>query len=476
MNLTFRLPRRGCEVLLAGLRCIVGLTAALERERRGDQLKKDIPKTLSTVITAFDIEPRTESYICCPECFALYPDEKPYPPKCTNRYAHDSSPCDAKLLRKRKIGDREYFYPVKKHLHQGMKEWMGRFLSRNGVEDLMENTITFASSSKTQNDPFIHDILSALGMRNFRGPDGKPFLVSPPGESRYVFSFAADGFNPFGNKEGKQKVGSTGIYLVCLNLPADIRHKPENMYLVDVIAGKPSLTEINHFLKLVVRDLNEFWSPGVSFSRTAKYSGGRLVRAALVPVVCDALGARQIVGIGSVTSNFFCTYCYLPISEIENLDRSSWPQRDPISHRRIAQEWLDADAKTRDKIFEDTGIRWTEFLNLPYWNPITNLVIDSMHNLYLGLLQRHCRKVWGMNLEYDDSNEGLLTTPPPIPTEERMERGREALRAGSLAKLNRCTRPVLWYLCEERNLRRSGTIKQLADALMEWVSLINSSD
>lgn len=412
MNLTFRLPRRGCEVLLAGLRCIVGLAVAVERERRGERLEKEIPKTLSTVLNAFDIEPRTESYICCPECFALYPDEKPYPSNCTNRYANDSLPCDAKLLRKRKIGDRDYFYPVKKHLHQGMREWMGRFLSRSGIEELMEDTINFANSSDPQHDPFVGDILGALGMRNFRGPDGKPFLVSPPGESRYVFSFAADSFNPFGNKEAKQKVDSTGIYLVCLNLPADIRHKPENMYLVGVIAGKPSLTEINHVLKLVVRDLNEFWSPGVSFSGTAKYPEGRLVRAALVPVVCDALGARQIVGVGSVTSNFFCTYCYLSLPEIENLDRSTWPQRDPVAHRQIAQAWLDADAKTKEKIFTETGIRWTEFLNLPYWNPATNLVVDSMHNLYLGLLQRHCREIWGMNIKYEDSNEAYLVLSP----------------------------------------------------------------
>lgn len=106
------------------------------------------------------------------------------------------------------------------------------------------------------------------------------------------------------------------------------------MYLAGIIPGpgKPSLTEINHFLKLLVADLKDLWNPGVYFSCTARYGDGRLVCAALVPTICDTLGARQIVGIGSATSQFFCTFCYLPIQEIKNFDHTTWPPHNPTFH------------------------------------------------------------------------------------------------------------------------------------------------
>lgn len=60
----------------------------------------------------------------------------------------------------------------------------------------------------------IHTILQAAGLRNFAGPDGKPFLDAPPGQIRLVWSFSADSFNPFFNREAKQTVSSTGIFIL----------------------------------------------------------------------------------------------------------------------------------------------------------------------------------------------------------------------------------------------------------------------
>ena len=44
---------------------------------------------------------------------------------------------------------------------------------------------------------------------------------------------------------------SSGIIAAaCLNLPLEIRYKPENMYLAGVITGpkEPRLTELNHYM------------------------------------------------------------------------------------------------------------------------------------------------------------------------------------------------------------------------------------
>ncbi|KAJ7488572.1 hypothetical protein B0H11DRAFT_1720508, partial [Mycena galericulata] len=50
------------------------------------------------------------------------------------------------------------------------------------------------------------------------------------------------------------------------------------------------------------------------------------------------------------------------------------------------------DAQSR---FDKTGLRWTEFLRLPYFDLPTMLIIDSMHNLFLGLLKEHFRYILG---------------------------------------------------------------------------------
>ena len=471
MSTIFHLPRRGSDVLLATLRCIVRLLTSSGTTSRG--MERDIPQTFGSVLDALDIESRLTPFICCPKCYSLSPDTGSYNEMlyCPNQYAPGSPFCDAKLLRQRTLRGRPYLVPIRKFLHQSMKEWMGRFLSRPGIEDLMEKT-TAAALAKDAHDPLTRDILESPGLTQFLGPDGKPFVLNPDGESRYFFSLAADAFNPFGNKEAKQKSSVTGIYLVCLNLPPNVRHRPENMYLVGIIPGpgKPSLAEINHFLKLLVADLKDFWA-GVSFSHTAKYGLGRRVRCALVPVICDALGARQVGGIGSVGSKFFCTFCYLNRADMENFDRSLWPVRDPKMQRVNACAWLEADSEKRERLFKENGIRWSELLELPYWDPVNFLVIDSMHNLYLGLFQRHCRDLWGMNIKHEDGDGSpdFDTNLVPFPGDDNMKVGESALMTGSRSRLKALKRPILYYLCVERDIRRAGTKAQLIDGLLDWV-------
>ncbi len=85
---------------------------------------------------------------------------------------------------------------------------------------------------------------------------------------------------------------------MLLNLPPSIRHLPENLYLAGIIPGpnKPSLTEINHYLQLIVDDFKCLWSSGYHLTRTHKYRLGRLVKGMIVPVVCDLLAAHQLIG------------------------------------------------------------------------------------------------------------------------------------------------------------------------------------
>lgn len=44
---------------------------------------------------------------------------------------------------------------------------------------------------------------------------------------------------------------------------------------------------------------------------------------------------------------------------------------------------------------DSSGIRWTELLRLPYFDPTTFVVVDPMHNLFLGLIKEHFQGILG---------------------------------------------------------------------------------
>ncbi|KZT31886.1 hypothetical protein SISSUDRAFT_1072597 [Sistotremastrum suecicum HHB10207 ss-3] len=175
-----------------------------------------------------------------------------------------------------------------------------------------------------------------------------------------------------------------------------IRYRVENMFLVAVIPGprEPSLSQINHLLAPLVDDLLQLWDPGVWYSSTPQNPDGCLVKAASVPLVCDLPAARRVGGFAGHSATCFCAYCALQKSDINELDMGRWPQRDPSTHRRLAQKWLDApNASQQDALNTKNGIRWSELLRLPYWVPSEMCVIDTMHGVLLRLLGRHCQDI-----------------------------------------------------------------------------------
>jgi hypothetical protein len=191
------------------------------------------------------------------------------------------------------------------------------------------------------------------------------------------------------------------------------------MYIIRMIPGprKPLKSQINDFTALLVNDLLQFWHPGVFFTSTAKFPSGQLVQCALVPLICDAIGARSSAGFHSITSQFVCTYCKLEKSDLKNFDCATWPSHHILAHHATAEAWKNAMSPA-DKlaIEEKHGVYWSELLHLLYWNPILFTVIDTMHNLYLGLFENHCHDIWGMDVTVEDGDGQNSPTGPKYPS------------------------------------------------------------
>ncbi|KZV60950.1 hypothetical protein PENSPDRAFT_537091, partial [Peniophora sp. CONT] len=111
--------------------------------------------------------------------------------------------------------------------------WIGRLLSRRTI---MQSLITAPLPSIDPAD-IVYDFWGAKAVRELLDKDGRsPFFpLSPPvGELRLAFGLFVDWFSPFATRSSRHySVGA--IYLVCMNLPPEIRYKLENVCLVGAI-------------------------------------------------------------------------------------------------------------------------------------------------------------------------------------------------------------------------------------------------
>jgi hypothetical protein len=459
---------------------IAGIQSILVAARVPTKTIDLLPKDPRTVVNRMDLDPRTTSYLQCPACYALYPFPGTgfhhLPPDtvefCAHRPTPKSTPCGAPLWKDRRVGATSLKVPTRKYIHQSLKEWVGRLLARPGVEDVLD-----AAYNKPAKDRMT-DIWDSPVFKKFRDTDKTPFFAEHGHEARFAFSLGADSFHPLGSLEAKQSMSATAIYMVLLNLPKEERFKYKNMYLVGVIPGpsKPSLEQINHALSLLVLELLEFWK-GVFYTRTYKFPSGRLLKGALIPLVCDMLAARQVAGFGSVTSTFFCTFCLLTIQDIENLEKHTWPARTFHSHLECALEWKNAQsARDRERLFRLHGIRWSALLELPYWNPILYTVLDSMHAAFLGLFQTHCRKVWRIDVSVEGGDGSLLRPEKSVqrPSDSVLLEWLQLIKENPSDLLEQLTagdvpKNILWHICVDNGLRHAGGKRALAKGIIDWV-------
>ena len=446
-----------CSVLLPFLQLIIGLAS--------NQQSPPLPRDIRTVIDTLDLKPAIRRYVCCPKCCKIYrihsAEDSTVPVTCTHRTTSQSDPCGAPLVRMRRIYGRERRVFLREYQNQDMKEWLASILCRPGVEDTLDRT-TESFDGKAPADGVARDIFDGTTLRGFCGPDKEPFLGQHGSEGRYIFSLSADAWNPEGNSRPAAKYSSTAIYMALLNFPPGERYKVKNMFLVGVIPGpkEPSLDQMNHFLEPLVGDLQEFWVPGVWYSSTPRYSNGRLVRCALVPLICDLKAARQVAGHASHSAALFCAFCLLDRTEgdINRLDIENFPPRTFEKHKEHALAWKNAHSESeRELEFRTHYTRWSVLLDLPYWDSQAFTLIDSMHTILLGNLERHCKTYWKMNITVTDGdgidvavgNAGSSRNRATGPSEDKIDEAFEILKFHGFQRFSAVSSVVLRALCDQ---------------------------
>lgn len=456
------------------------------------EILNSVPRDIRTALSHLKVEPNIICYATCPRCSQTYaPDpakpDDPYPRFCT--FAETDKPvCGAALTlqvahaaNSTSGAERFSYPPLRPYPYRTVFSWIASLFSQRVAEAIADSS--WIASALSPGSP-IADIIQSPALRNFLGPDGSLFSKPLGSDIHLVFGLFIDWFNPGGNKKAGKSRSIGAIYLVCLNLPPELRFLPEYICLVGIIPGpnEPSLQELNHFLRPFIDEFLVLWHAGIRLSRTAMYPAGRLVRAVIIPLICDLPALRKTAGFAGHSSTHFCSFCLLKKSNINNLSRP-WPSRTWKEHLDIASRWRDAKTEAeRKKIFDTHGLRWSEMLRLPYWDPTCYAVVDAMHNLFLGDLRHHCREVWGINIK--DQKTTAKKAVPHTPEEQEKWMGRllgalckgvlpnGKLKKGALAAV---TQPRKGYLVALAQL--NGIVPELkltkhgyGSALLEWVS------
>jgi hypothetical protein len=237
------------------------------------------------------------------------------------------------------------------------------------------------------------DIYDGKIWEEFQTYHGSGFLSKP---FTYGLMMNVDWFKLY--KHTEYSVGA--IYLSIMNLPREIRFKPENILLVGLIPGpcEPK-HDINPFLTPLVEELLELFS-GVQM-KIYPSSEVHTVRCALLGVASDIPACRKASGFLGHSATLGCSRCFKQFpgsvgnKDYSGFDRSSWTPRSVSKHRADAEIILHCTQKTRRAQLEsEKGCRYSVLLKLPYFDPIRMSIIDPMHNLYLGTAKRIINYIW----------------------------------------------------------------------------------
>src|SRR5712691_4195464 len=134
---------------------------------------------------------------------------------------------------------------------------------------------------------------------------------------------------------------------------------------------------------------------------------GRLVRVILVAVVCDKPATHKMGGFASHSHTNFCTLCWISTHDkgkpyafqhggvlfailirfhaFIHSSNTAFRRRTNEEHRRLGEDYRQLPTPTTRKNFvKEHATRYCQLSRLPYFNLVEQIVVDPMHNLFLG--------------------------------------------------------------------------------------------
>lgn len=174
--------------------------------------------------------------------------------------------------------------------------------------------------------------------------------------------------------------------------------------LFGIIPGphEPSLSDsVNTYLRPLVDDLDILWKAGIYLKSADSPLFSEKYRCALLCISCDIPASRKAGGFLARSARKGCNKCLVnfPSCLHKECDRLSFlkvgTSRTDDAHRlHVAQISKATTKQERQRAESEHGVRFSEFLRLPYYKPIQFLTVDPMHNLFLGTAKGFFKDIW----------------------------------------------------------------------------------
>lgn len=195
------------------------------------------------------------------------------------------------------LSGRRLLYPLRTYCYHPLKNLLQELLQRPGFKESCEKW-----RQRERKHGIYTDIYDGKIWEEFQTYHGSGFLSKP---FTYGLMMNVDWFKLY--KHTEYSVGA--IYLSIMNLPREIRFKPENILLVGLIPGpcEPK-HDINPFLTPLVEELLELFS-GVQM-KIYPSSELHTVRCALLGVASDIPACRKASGFLGHSATLGCSRCF----------------------------------------------------------------------------------------------------------------------------------------------------------------------
>lgn len=285
-------------------------------------------------------------------------------------------------------GGRQILYPYRIYSYLSIESSIQSLFSRPNFRLDCEKW-----RSRQINDGSLADVYDGKVWKEFLCWNGVQFLSEP---YNLALTLNFDFFQPY--KHIQYSVGA--IYLTIMNLPRELRYKPKNVVLVGLIPGPHEPKhDINSYISPLVDELLKFWN-GINLN-IHSISGKKSVRCALLCVACDLPAGRKICGFPSFCAHYGCSRCFkrfpggIGSMDYSGFEREKWPSRSGTNHCQVASTLTNFRTKAQQEAKEsNAGCRYSELVRLPYFDPPRMLVVDPMHNLFLGTAKHYLKNIW----------------------------------------------------------------------------------